>query len=70
MSGLRPGDGLHRGLRLLGLAANLHILLLINQQSESLAHEWMIVDDKNRLLGSLRGSSPKRHLLSFAYPFT
>ena len=47
------GDGLHGGLRLFGLAADLHILLLVDQQRESLAHEWMIVDDKNRLLGSL-----------------
>ena len=53
-------DGLHRGLRLFGLAANLHILLLIDQQSEPLAHERMIVHHQNRLLGGLLRVFSKR----------
>ena len=51
MSGLLLRDRLHRRLRLLGLAANLHILLLVDEQRESLAQKRMIVDDKHRLLG-------------------
>ena len=54
--GMQVSDCLHRSLRLFCLAANLHVLLLIDEERESLAHEWVIVDNKNGLLCSLHGT--------------
>ena len=70
MSGLQLRNGLHGGLRLFSLAAHLHILLLVDQQRESLAHEGMIVDDQNGLLGGLRGLVQNEIRRHCAYPFT
>ena len=54
MSGLLLRDRLHRRVRLFGLAANLHVLLLIDQQRQPLTQQWVIVDDEDFLLRALR----------------
>ena len=41
----------------LGLAADLQILLLVDEERESLAHEGMVVDNKDRLFGGCTGLS-------------
>ena len=50
MSGSALGDGLHCSVRFFGFAANLHVLLLIDQKGESLTQKRMIVDDEDIFL--------------------
>ena len=56
MSGLQLRDGMQGSLRVLGFAANLHILLLIDQERQPLAHQGMIVDNQDGFLAGLRRS--------------
>ena len=56
MSGLQLRDCLHRRMRFFGLAANLHVLLLVDQHSQPLAHQRMIIDDQNGFLAGLQRS--------------
>ena len=69
MSGCICAIALHGRLRFFGFAANLHVLLLIDQQRQPLAHEGMIVDNQDGLFGGLRGLFRNESLSSFAFPF-
>ena len=60
MSGSQLRDRLHGGLRLFGFAADLHILLLIDQQREPLAHQGMVVDNEDGFFTGLRGTFQAR----------
>jgi hypothetical protein len=58
---------MHGGLSFFGLAANLEVVLLIDEKCEPLSHEWMIVDNEDGLFGSLHRSVKneiRRHSLS------
>ena len=53
MSGFFSAIALHGRLRFFGLAANLHILLLVDQHGKPLPEQRMIVNHKNRFPGFL-----------------
>ena len=70
MSGRFCAMALHGGVCFFRLAADLHVLLLVDQQRQPLPQQRMIVHDQDRLLRrcarSVQGSSCR----AFAYPFT
>ena len=50
-------DCLHCRLRFLSFAADLHVLLLVDQERKPLAHQGMVIDHQNGFLAGLHGPS-------------